>query len=232
MEYRIEGGNMQYLLVELEEGEEIFAEAGAFVCKTSNVKMETRMQGKGIGDKFMKLIKRKLTGESAFLVYFSCESGRGTVVFTGPFPGKIVPVEVKPDRAFVAQKDAFLCGTPGVEIDLTFTRSFKGGLLGGEGFVLQKLKGDGVAFVHACGDIIEYNLAPGEILQVDTGCVVGFEETVKYSAEMIKSIKGILFGGEGLFLATLEGPGRVLVQTTNIEGLRNVIIPPELLEED
>ncbi len=226
MEYRIEGGNLQYLEITLKEGEEIYAESGAMVCKTANIAMETRMPGKGIGGKLMGLFKRKITGESAFMVYYRCEEGVGKVTLTGPFPGKIAAVEVTPDRSFIVQKDGFLCATTGVEIDLSFSGSLKGGLFGGEGFILQKLKGNGVAFVHACGDMIEYNLKEGEKLQVDTGCVVGFEETVGYSAELVKGFKNIIFGGEGLFLATLRGPGRVIVQTMNIETLRSVLAPP------
>ncbi len=227
MEYEILGSNFQAVRVVLREEEEVYAEAGNMVCKTSNVEMETRLTGKGWGGKLMGLLKRKIAGESAFVTYFRCAEGKGEVCFTGGLPGKIEAVEITLEKPFIAQKDAFLCATSGVEFTITFQKKLGAGFFGGEGFILEKFQGEGVVFVNAAGDLIKYELDPGEKIQVETGCVVGFDSTVTYSVELVGGIKTAIFGGEGLFLATLTGPGRAFIQTTNIEKLKATLDIPE-----
>ncbi len=223
MEYTIVGDNLQVLRMKLEPGEEVFAEAGKFLFKTPNVSMDTRMPGKGLGKKVFGALKRAILGESLFLTYFSANSIPNEVAFAGNFPGRIQAIELTGEHPFIAQKDAFLCATSGINLSIAFQKKLGAGFFGGEGFVLEKFEGSGIVFIHAGGDHILFNLGPGEVLEVDTGCIVGFDETVDYDIKFVGSIKTGIFGGEGLFLATLRGPGRVIVQSLTLSKLRREI---------
>ena len=218
MDYRIVGDNLQIVVIELESGEKVFAEAGALNHMSENIKMETKMRG-GL----LKGIKRKFTGESLFLTEFTAY-GKGFVAFNGNVPGKIKPLEIDGNE-WIVQKDAFLVAEDGVDLDVTFIRRFSAGLFGGEGFILEKLSGRGIAFVHAAGDFIEYELGAGETIKVDTGSVVGFESSVMYSVTTVGGIKSMLFGGEGIFLTTLTGPGKVILQSLSLRNLAAALSP-------
>ncbi|GAB4255336.1 TIGR00266 family protein [Deferrisoma sp.] len=210
IDYEIHGAEMQLVEVELDPGEAVRAEAGAMTFLEDGVEMQTSTGG-GI----FSGLKRMVTGESFFITSFVNRSrGKRRVGFAAPYPGRIVPLDLGAlGGAFLCQKDAFLCAAAGVEIEVAFTRKFGVGLFGGEGFILQKLTGDGMAFVHAGGTVIERDLAAGETLRVDTGCLVALAPTVTYDIQMVGGFKNALFGGEGLFLARLTGPGRVYLQS-------------------
>jgi len=221
IDYRIYGDDMQVVEIELDPGEGVRAEAGAMMFMEDGIEMQTSTGG-GI----FKGFKRMLTGESFFITTF-LNSGRGKrrVTFGAPYPGKIIPLEL--DRLggeFLCQKDAFLCAARGIEIDLAFTRKLGAGLFGGEGFILQRLTGGGLAFVHAGGTIIKKELAPGECLRVDTGCLVAFAPSVDYDIQFIGGFKNALFGGEGIFLARLTGPGLVYLQSLPFSRLADRIM--------
>jgi uncharacterized protein (TIGR00266 family) len=223
MEYKIHGDNLQFVEINLGRGEEIYAEAGKMFFKTPNVKMESKAMGEGIGGKILGAIKRKIAGESLFTTHFSLIGGdKGTVAFCGDFPGRIEAIDVS-KQAFLAQKDAFLCAEKTVDFSIAFQKKIGAGLFGGEGFILEKFSGTGKVFIHAGGDFFVKDLAPGEKLQVDTGSVVGFEESVNYNIEFVGGIMTALFGGEGLFLTTLTGPGKVILQSMTLSKLRREI---------
>lgn len=210
IDYKIIGDDMQIVEVELDPDEGIRAEAGAMMYMDSTVNMQT-----GTGGGLFKGFKRMITGESFFITTF-LQSGRskGRVAFSAPYPGKIIPLHLdKIGGSFLCQKDAFLCAAQGIEIEVAFTKKMGAGLFGGEGFILQRLVGDGLAFVHAGGTIIERELGVGEQLMVDTGCLVAFAPSVDYDIKFIGGFKNALFGGEGLFLAELTGPGQVYLQS-------------------
>jgi uncharacterized protein (TIGR00266 family) len=179
------------------------------------IEMQTTSGASGIGSALFKGFKRMLTGESFFITTFMHNGqGKGHVAFGAPYPGKIIPVDLQSfGGTMLCQKDAFLCAARGIEIEVAFTKKIGAGLFGGEGFILQKLQGDGMAFVHAGGAIIEKHLAPGETLRVDTGCLVAFAPTVEYDIQFVGGFKNALFGGEGVFLATVTGPGVVYLQS-------------------
>ena len=221
MEYKIYGTTMQTVVMELDPGETVFSESGGLAWMSGNVAMNTTGRGGGLGGMF----KRAVSGESLFMVEFTAQNGKAIVAFAADFPGKIVPVHLSPGQQMIAQKDAFLCGEKTIQTDIHFRRNLGSGLFGGEGFILQKLTGPGVAFVSLDGEIVEYTLEPGQILKVDTGCVAMFEPTVSYDIEMVKGFKNMLFGGEGLFLSTLRGPGRVWLQTMPMMNLAKAIAP-------
>jgi uncharacterized protein (TIGR00266 family) len=210
IDYTIHGDDMQMVVVELDHGEGVRAEAGAMMYMSEGIEMQT-----STGGGLFKGFKRIITGESFFITTFLYNgSQRGTVAFGAPYPGKIVALELeKLGGRFLCQKDAFLCAAKGIEIEVAFTRKIGAGLFGGEGFILQRLEGDGMAFVHAGGTIIEKSLQPGEVLRVDTGCLVAFSPSVKYDIQFVGGFKNSLFGGEGLFLAKMEGPGLVYLQS-------------------
>ncbi len=220
MKYSIEGDNLQVVRIFLEPGEEVYAEAGKMVYKTSSISMETKMLGQGLGEKLFGALKRKVAGESLFTTHFSAQGKAGEVGFAGDFPGRIEAIEISPAKSFLAQKDAFICATPGVELTIAFQKKIGAGLFGGEGFILEKFQGEGTVFIHAGGDFIHFDLAPGEEIEVDTGCIVGFAESVSYDVKFVGGFKTAIFGGEGLFLATLRGPGRVILQTMTLSKLR------------
>ncbi len=210
IDFKIYGDDMQIVEVELDPGEGIQAEAGAMLYMEDGIEMQTTTGG-GI----FKGLKRMITGESFFITNFVYHgSGKGHVAFAAPYPGKIIPVDLSDFGGHIlCQKDAFLCAAAGTEIEVAFTKRLGAGLFGGEGFILQELTGDGMAFVHAGGTILERDLAPGERLRVDTGCLVAIAPTVDYDIQFVGGFKNALFGGEGMFLALLRGPGKVYLQS-------------------
>ena len=217
MEYKITGENLQLVTVQLNPGEKIYAEAGAMVYMSGNTQMEAKMRG-GL----MKGIGRKFAGETAFLTEFGSAGGTGVVSFGGPAPGKIRMIELQPGRDFIIQKDAFLLAEDNVDLSVVFQKRLGAAFFGGEGFILEKISGNGKAFIHACGDFVEFDLQPQQLLKVDTGMVVGWDSTVTYDIERLKGIKTMFFGGEGLFLATLRGPGKVILQSMSLHTLAAV----------
>lgn len=210
IDYKIIGDDMQIVEVELDPEEGVRAEAGAMMYMEDGIEMQTNADG-GL----FKGFKRMLTGESFFITTF-VHSGRGKakVAFGAPYPGKIIPLNLPSlGGTMICQKDGFLCAAKGVDIDIAFTKRLGTGLFGGEGFILQRLSGDGLAFVHAGGTIIEKRLESGQTLRVDTGCLVAFQPSVSYDIQMVGGFKNALFGGEGLFFANLSGPGTVYLQS-------------------
>ena len=214
MKYDLQGTTMQLLVMELEKGERVVSESGRLVYMTDNIKMDTEMKGG-----FWSAIKRKFAGESFFLVNFSSAAGKGIVTFGSEFPGKIIPLEMKPGQEIIAQKDAFICSEESVTFDATWTRKISAGLLGGEGLVLIKLTGNGQAFFNVGGEVTRIDLEKGQKIRVDTGNLAMFDASVEYSVERLKGIKNMIWGGEGLFLATCTGPGRVWVQSMPVAEL-------------
>ena len=220
IDHQIYGDDLQFVEIELDPGETVIAEAGAMMFMEDGIDMETRFgdgskPDQGFVGKLWEGAKRKLTGESLFMTWFSHQgTGKGHVAFGAPYPGKVVALDLKKlGGQFICQKDAFLCAAMGTEVGIAFNKRIGAGFFGGEGFILQKLTGDGKAFVHACGTIVNRTLKPGETLRVDTGCLVGFTPNVTYDIQLVKKLKSIFFGGEGLFLATLTGPGEVWLQS-------------------
>lgn len=220
IDYQIYGEEMQYVEIELDPEEAVVAEAGSFMMMDTDIKMDTIFgdgsnQDTSVLGKIFSAGKRILTGESLFMTAFLNVGGsRKKVSFASPYPGKILAVDLSEKQGkFVCQKDAFLCAAKGVSIGIEFSRRLGRGLFGGEGFIMQKLEGDGLAFVHAGGTLAKRVLGPGEVIKVDTGCIVGFTRDVDYDIEFVGGIKNTVFGGEGLFFATLRGPGTVYVQS-------------------
>ncbi|WP_373501223.1 TIGR00266 family protein [Desulfococcus sp.] len=221
VDYRIVGAEMQFVEIELDPGESAVAEAGAMMYKDIQVEMQTVFgdasgaSGGGFMGKLLGAGKRLLTGESLFMTVFT-HTGRGKahVAFGAPFPGNILPISLAGvGGMLICQKDSFLCAAKGVSIGVYFQRKILTGLFGGEGFIMQKLEGDGMVFIHAGGTVVERRLNAGEALHVDTGCVVAFESGVQFDIEQAGGIKTALFGGEGLFFASLQGPGRIWLQS-------------------
>lgn len=219
MEYQIIGSTLQAVILELDPGETVYSESGGMAWMSGNIAMNTSGRGGGLGGFF----KRAISGESLFLVEYTSQSGKGIVSFASDFPGKIVPLHLGPGQEIIAQKQAFLAAEKTVQLDIHFRRKLGAGFFGGEGFVMQKLTGPGVAFVALDGEIMEYTLQPGQVLKVDTGHVAMYEPSVQFDIEMLRGFKNILFGGEGLFLATLRGPGRVWLQTMPTMNLAKAI---------
>lgn len=220
IDYKLYGDDMQFVEVELDPGETVIAEAGSLMMMEDQIEMETIFgdgsnSGGGFMGKLFSAGKRVLTGESLFMTTFTNRgSGKKHVSFASPYPGKIIPMDLSElGGKIICQKDAFLAAAKGVSVGIEFQRKLGAGFFGGEGFIMQKLEGDGMAFVHAGGTIIKKDLAPGELLRVDTGCLVAMTKEVDYDIEMVKGIKTMLFGGEGLFFATLRGPGTVWIQS-------------------
>ena len=210
IDYKIYGDDMQIVEIEIDPGEGVRAEAGAMMYMEDGIEMQTSTDGG-----MFKGFKRIVTGESFFITTFLYNGrGKGHVAFGAPYPRKIIPLELdKLGGKFLCQKDAFLCAAKGIEIEVAFTKKIGAGLFGGEGFILQRLEGDGRAFVHAGGTIIKKELTQGESLRVDTGCLVAFSPSVDYDIQFVGGFKNALFGGEGLFLARLTGPGLVYLQS-------------------
>jgi uncharacterized protein (TIGR00266 family) len=227
LRYDIEGHNLQIAKVHLQVGQEIFAEAGKMIYKSANVDWTTRMAGQSIGDKIIGAIKRKLMGESLFFTYFRASAGAGEVGFAGSYPGKIQVFELAAGQTIMVQRDGFLFAQSTVTLDIALVKRLGAGLLGGEGFILQRLTGPGAVFVHAGGDHVDFTLGPGEMLQVQAGHLVAFEPSVTYDIQMVGSIRTAIWGHEGMFLTTLTGPGRVILQSMTLERLRHELSPAE-----
>lgn len=221
IDYKIYGDDMQAIEIELDYGEGVRAEVGAMLYMEQGIEMQTSTGG-GVFAGF----KRMLTGDSFFITTFlNNASGKSRVAFGAPYPGKIIPLDLaKLGGKFICQKDGFLCAARGVEIEVEFTRKLGAGIFGGEGFILQRLEGQGMAFVHAGGTILKRTLNVGESLRVDTGCLVAFEPSVAYDVQFIGGFRNALFGGEGLFFATLTGPGLIYLQSLPFSRLADRIV--------
>lgn len=231
IDYQIYGSEMQFVEIELDPQEATIAEAGAMMYMDDNIEMETifgdgSQQQAGLLGKLMGAGKRLLTGESLFTtVFINQGSGKRKVAFGAPYPGKIAPMHLSElGGTLICQKDAFLCAARGVSLGIAFQKKLGVGLFGGEGFIMQKLEGDGLAFVHAGGTLLERTLAPSQGLRVDTGCLVALQPSVSYDIQYVGKVKTALFGGEGLFFASLRGPGKVWLQSLPLSRLANRII--------
>jgi uncharacterized protein (TIGR00266 family) len=232
IDYRIYGEEMQYVDIELDQGETAVAESGAFMMMDDGIQMQTIFgdgsvrQDNSIIGKLFSAGKRLLTGESLFMTAFTnVGHGKKRVAFASPYPGKIIPLDLaEMGHYVVCQKDAFLCAARGVSIGIEFQRRLGTGLFGGEGFIMQKLEGDGMAFVHAGGHVFERNLQPGEFLRIDTGCLVAYTHSIDYDIEFVGGIRNTIFGGEGVFFATLRGPGKIWIQTLPVSRLASRIL--------
>lgn len=231
IDYQLIGEEMQAVEIELDPQETAIAEPGSFMMMEDGMEMQTIFgDGSRENESFMGKVwnagKRALTGEGLFMTaYSNIGAGKKKVYFASPYPGKIIPLDLsKIGYKIICQKDAFLCAAKGVSVSLEFRKKIGVGLFGGEGFIMQKLEGDGMAFLHAGGSIIEKNLKPGETLRVDTGCLVGFEPSVDYDIQFIGGLKNSIFGGEGLFFATLRGPGKVYIQSLPFSRLADRVI--------
>ncbi|MFQ5811332.1 MAG: TIGR00266 family protein, partial [Armatimonadota bacterium] len=196
MEYQIRGTTLQTVDIQLQPGETIYTESGGMAWMSDNINMSTGMKG-GL----MKALGRSLAGESMFMVDYACEGGQGLVTFASEFPGKIIPMELQASETVICQKDSFMCAEKSVTLEMHFRRKLGAGLFGGEGFILQKLTGPGVAFVEISGEVTEYDLQPDQSLRVDTGHLAMYQPSVSFDIVTVKGIKNIVFGGEGLFLA-------------------------------
>ena len=230
VDYEIFGSEMQYVEVELDSNEAAVAEAGAMMFMENGIEMETvfgdgSQQQSGFLGTLMGAGKRLLTGESLFMtIFINKGNSKRRVAFASPYPGKIIPMHLKElGGQLICQKDAFLCAAKGVSLGIAFQQRLGVGLFGGEGFVMQRLEGDGLAFVHAGGTISEKALKPGDLLRVDTGCIVALQSSVTYDIEYVKKIKSAVFGGEGFFFATLQGPGKIWLQSLPLSRLANRI---------
>jgi uncharacterized protein (TIGR00266 family) len=231
IDYKIVGEEMQYVEVELDPMETAIAEAGAFMMMDDGIQMETifgdgSQQQSGLLGKLFSAGKRLLIGESLFMTAYT-NTGRDKkhVSFAAPYPGKIIPLDLlRLGGKVICQKDAFLCAAKGVSIGIEFQKKLGTGLFGGEGFIMEKLEGDGMAFVHAGGHVVQRELRPGELVKIDTGCIVAFTHNINYDIQFVGGIKNTFFGGEGVFFATLQGPGTVWIQTLPISRLASRII--------
>jgi uncharacterized protein (TIGR00266 family) len=231
IDFQIYGDDMQFVEIELDPNEAVVAEAGGMMYMEDGMEMETifgdgSQQNSGFLGSLMGAGKRLLTGESLFMtVFLNRGVGKKHVAFGAPYPGKIIPVHLSElGGELITQKDSFLCAAKGVSVGIAFNKRIGAGLFGGEGFIMQRLQGDGWAFIHAGGTLMQRDLAPGETLRVDTGCIVGFQPSVAYDIQYVGKIKSALFGGEGLFFATLRGPGRVWLQSLPLSRLADRII--------
>jgi len=231
IDYKVFGNDLQFVEVELDPMEAVVAEAGGMMYMDDGIEMETIFgDGSQKNDGFLGALmgagKRLLTGESLFMTVFQNRgAGKRRVAFGAPYPGKIIPIHLAEiGGELIAQKDSFLCAAKGVSLSIAFNKKIGAGLFGGEGFIMQRLQGDGWAFVHAGGTIIQRQLAPGEVLRVDTGCIVGFQPGVDFNIQYVGKIKSALFGGEGLFFATLRGPGHVWLQSLPFSRLADRIV--------
>jgi len=230
IEYRLIGDDLQAVIVTLDPGEAVTAEAGAMMYMEDGIRPITTLdpnnEGGGMLGKLMSGAKRVMSGDSFMMTVFINESTqRRDVAFASPFPGKIQAVNVLDwGGTIIAQRDAFLAGARGLDVSIALQRKIGAGFFGGEGFVLQKISGDGLAFLHASGTLVQRDLLPGEVLRVDTGCFVAMQPSVDYDIEMVKGIKTALFGGEGLFYVRLRGPGRIVLQTLPFSRLADRII--------
>ena len=232
VDYKVYGAEMQFVEIELDPAEAAVGEAGSMFYMEDGITMETifgdgSAQQSGFFGKLVGAGKRVLAGDSFFVTLFGNSGARrADVAFAAPYPGKIVPIDLaKIGGTFICQKDAFLCAAKGVALGIAFQKKLGAGFFGGEGFIMQKLDGDGMAFLHAGGTMHQRNLKPGEVLRVDTGCLVGLQTSVDYDIEYVGGIKTAIFGGEGLFLATLTGPGKVVLQSMTLQKMRRELAP-------
>lgn len=219
MQYQIFGGNLPAVTVRCEAGESLFTQSGGMTWMTDGFRMDTNMKGG-----FMKGLGRMLSGESLFMATYTAERPASEITFASSFPGTIIALTLDGTQSYICQKSAFLCATAGVELSASVNQ-VKAGFFGGEGFIMQRISGHGIAFLELDGTVVEKQLQPGEILKVDTGNIAAYSDNVTYSAEMVKGFANILFGGEGLFLSTLRGPGKVYLQTINMPEFASRIIP-------
>ncbi|HEX8980947.1 MAG TPA: TIGR00266 family protein [Parasulfuritortus sp.] len=231
IDYEIFGDDMQYVEIELDPGEAAVGEAGMMMFMQDGIEMETvfgdgSAAQSGLMGKLMGAGRRLLSGESLFTTIFANQGiGKRRVAFAAPYPGKIIPVDLAQiGGTLICQKDAFLCAAKGVSLGMAFQRRLGAGFFGGEGFILQKLEGDGLVFFHACGTLAEKMLAPGEVLRIDTGCLAAMQPSVDFDIQYVGKIKTALFAGEGLFFATLRGPGKVWLQSLPFSRLANRIL--------
>lgn len=233
IDYRIVGEEMQYVEVELDPNETAIAESGSFMMMDDGIQMQTifgdgsqNQNGGGLLGKLLGAGKRLIVGESLFMTAFTNTSiGKKRVSFASPYPGKIIPLDLQfLGGRVICQKDAFLCAAKGVSVGIDFQRRLGTGIFGGEGFIMEKLEGDGMAFVHAGGHVFSRDLRPGEMIKIDTGCLVALTHTVNYDIQFIGGIRNSIFGGEGLFFATLQGPGKVWIQTLPVSRLASRIL--------
>jgi uncharacterized protein (TIGR00266 family) len=230
IDYKLIGDDLQGVIITLDPGEAVMAEAGAMMYMQEGIEMNTTLDPSGTGgglfDKLVGAGKRMLTGESFFITLFgNAAKERRDVAFSAPVPGKILVCDLKQwGGELIAQKDGFLCAARGINLDIAFTRKIGAGFFGGEGFILQRFNGDGLVFLHACGALVDMELKAGERLRVDTGCLVALQPSVDYDIQMVPGIKTALFGGEGLFFVQLTGPGRVILQTLPFSRLADKII--------
>jgi uncharacterized protein (TIGR00266 family) len=232
IDYKIYGEELQFVEIELDPGETAIAESGSFLMMDNDVQMQTifgdgsQQQGSGLFGKLLGAGKRLLTGESLFMTAFTnTGNGKKKVSFAAPYTGKIIPLDLqKLNGKIIAQKDAFLCAAKGVSVGIEFQRRLGTGIFGGEGFIMQKMEGDGMCFVHAGGYVVERELRAGEVLKIDTGCVVAYTASIDFDIEFIKGVKNWMFGGEGLFFASLRGPGKVWIQSLPISRLAGRIM--------
>ncbi|MGB3005155.1 MAG: TIGR00266 family protein [Chitinophagaceae bacterium] len=232
IDYKIYGEEMQFVEIELDPNETAIAESGAMMMMDDSIQMQTifgdgsAQQPTGFFGKLMSAGKRVLTGESLFMTAFTNEGqGKKKVSFAAPYTGKIITLDLQQlGGTIIAQKDAFLCAAKGVSVGIHFQRKLGVGIFGGEGFIMQKLEGDGLAFLHAGGYIVERELKGGEILKIDTGCVVAYTPNTQFDIEFVKGIKNFMFGGEGLFFAKMQGPGKVWIQSLPISRLAGRIV--------
>ena len=214
MQYKIEGTTMPSLDVTLQAGEALFTEKGGMAWMSGDIAMKTSSKGgviKGLG--------RRLAGESFFMTTYRCNSGQAMITFTPESPGTIIPRELRAGETLICQKDAFMCAQDSVQVEMHFRKKLGTGLFGGEGFILQKISGPGTAFLEISGEVREYKLEAGQTMQIDPGHIAVFEPTVKYDLKRVKGAKNILFGGEGLFLAQLAGPGHIWLQSMPLANL-------------
>ncbi len=232
IDYRIVGEEMQYVEIELDPNETAIAESGSFMMMDDGIQMQTifgdrsQNQGGGLLGKLLGAGKRLIVGESLFMTAFTNTAmGKKRVSFASPYPGKIIPLDLQQlGGKVIAQKDAFLCAAKGVSIGIEFQRKLGTGIFGGEGFIMEKLEGDGMAFVHAGGHVFERELYNGELIKIDTGCLVALTRSVNYDIQFVGGIRNTIFGGEGLFFATLRGPGQVWIQTLPVSRLASRIL--------
>lgn len=220
MEYVISGTVMQTIQITLNEGEGVYTESGGMAWMTANIEMQSGMKGGLLGG-----LTRMLSGESLFMTDYICTSGQGYVSFTTETPGKIIPMHLEAGQSIICQRDAFMVAQQGVTLEMTFTKKLGAGLFGGEGFFLQKITGPGLACMELSGEIVEYNLQAGQMLKVDPGHVAMMDPTVDFDITLVKGIRNIFMAGEGLFLATVSGPGRVWLQTMPLRNLAKRLIP-------
>jgi len=219
LEYKIEGTTLPVVTIDLQPGQIIYSESGGMSWMSDNIQMETTSGG-GLG----KMFKRAISGESLFIVDFTARGGPGKIAFASEFPGRIIPFELAGGQSLIVQKDAFMCAEKSVDVDIHFRQKLGAGFFGGEGFIMQSLTGPGLAFVEIDGEVVEYDLQPGEMLKVSTGHVAALEPSVDFDIEMVKGFKNIFLGGQGLFLTTLRGPGKVWLQTMPMMKLARKVV--------